>query len=149
MGTHYFDHHASEANKFLTELAIELQAPDNVRKAERILKAVLHTLRDRLGIQESFQFMAQLPLFLKGMYVTEWKYGKAPSEIKHLQEFIDAVKSKNRTTGEEDFGDHDHSIFLIKKVFKALGHYISPGEWQDIMDNLPKELHALIKPALT
>ncbi|WPP49808.1 DUF2267 domain-containing protein [Catalinimonas niigatensis] len=149
MTTHYFDHYASEANKLLIELAKEIQEPDNVRKAERILKAVLHTLRDRIPMQESFQLIAQLPLFIKGMYVTEWKYGEKPSRIRHMEEFIDTVKIKNRAIGEDDFGDDEKATFIIKKIFKALGKYVSPGEWEDIMDNLPKELHPLIRAAFT
>ncbi len=147
MATHYFDHHASEANQFINELAKAIHAPDNPKKAHRVTLAVLHTLRDRITIQESFQLMVQLPLFLKAMYVTEWKYGKKPSFIKHLEEFVDAAIAKNQVIGEKDFGDDKQAVFIIKMVFKALGKYVSVGEWQDILDNLPKELHTLLKPA--
>lgn len=148
MATHYFDRHASEANTFLSRLAKDIHEPENHQKAHRVTLAVLHTLRDRITIQESFQLMAQLPLFLKAMYVTEWKYGKAPSSISHLDEFVDAVKSKYQMIGEKDFGDQQNAVFVIKMVFKALGQYVTAGEWHDIMDNLPPKLHSLLKPAI-
>jgi uncharacterized protein (DUF2267 family) len=148
MATHYFDHYASEANTFLARLAEDIHEPENQQKAHRVTLAVLHTLRDRITIQESFQLMAQLPLFLKAMYVTEWKYGKEASSFKHLNEFVDAVKSKYQVIGEKDFGDQKNAEFVIKMVFKALGQYVTTGEWHDILDNLPRELHPLLKPAI-
>lgn len=148
MSTHYFDHHASEANKFIADLAKSIHEPENLKRAHRVTLAVLHTLRDRISTQESFQLMAQLPLFLKAMYVTEWKYGQATSSIRHLQEFVEAVKAKHGYIGEKDFGDAQQAEFIIKMVFKALGHYVSAGEWEDILDNLPKALHPLLKPAI-
>ncbi|MGB3780248.1 MAG: DUF2267 domain-containing protein [Tunicatimonas sp.] len=147
MAVHYFDKHAQEGNTFLGQLAREIGEPDDARKAERILKAVLHTLRDRLTLEESFQLMAQFPLFLKGIYASEWKLRQEPLRIRHIEEFIGQASIRDRSS-EQDFVNTERATFLIKKVFEVVGQYVSEGEWQDVLGNLPKPLHPLITPAL-
>ncbi|AKB78938.1 hypothetical protein MSHOH_2455 [Methanosarcina horonobensis HB-1 = JCM 15518] len=41
-------------------------------RADQALRATLHTLRDRLTIEEIVQLAAQLPLPIKGMYYDGW-----------------------------------------------------------------------------
>jgi uncharacterized protein (DUF2267 family) len=147
MAVHYFDKHAQEGNNVLAQLAREIGEPDDPKKAERILKAVLHTLRDRLTVEESFQLLAQFPLFLKGIYVSEWKYRQQPLRIRHIEEFIGQAAIRDRSA-EQDFINTERATFLIKKVFQVVGQYVSDGEWQDVLDNLPEQLHSLITPAL-
>lgn len=148
MAVHYFDKHAQEGNTFLAQLAREMGEPDDPKKAERVLKAVLHTLRDRLTLEESFQLMAQFPLFLKGLYASEWKPRQEPLRIRHVEEFIGQASIRDRSA-EQDFVNTERAAFLIKKVFQVLGQYVSDGEWQDVLDNLPKQLHPLVAPALS
>ena len=148
MAVHYFDKHAQEGNRLIAQLAQEIGDAEDTNKAVRILKVVLHTLRDRLTVQESFQLMAQFPLFLRGVYVAEWKYRSEPLRIRHAEEFIGQVSIRDRSA-EQDFVNVERSTFLIKKVFKVVGQYVSAGEWQDVLDNLPQQLHPLVAPALS
>lgn len=148
MAVHYFDKHAQEGNTLIAQLAHEIGEVDNPKKAERVLKAVLHTLRDRLTLQESFQLMAQFPLFLKGLYASEWKYRAEPLRIRHAEEFIGQAAIRDRSA-EKDFVNTERATFLIKKVFQVVGQYVSKGEWKDVLGNLPKPLHPLITPALS
>ena len=148
MGIHHFDKHAQVGNELLAHLAGEIGEPDNLKKAERMLKAVLHTLRDSIPMEESFQFMAQLPLIVKGIYVSEWKYSTQPKKIRHLDAFIEEIKIKDNMAGEGDFVNPEKAVFLTKKIFKVLGQYASKGEWQDILANLPHEIRPLVEPAL-
>lgn len=55
--------------------------------AARIIRSVLHALRNRLSHQESFQLIAQLPMALKAVYVDGWKIKKEFQRISHLNEF--------------------------------------------------------------
>jgi len=148
MAVHYFDKYAQAGNELLGQLAQEIGEPENVKKAERILKSVLHTLRDRLTLQESFQLMAQFPLILKGIYVSEWKYRDQPQRFRHIEEFLGQLSLKDRLA-EKDFVNTERAVFLVQKVFKIVGQYGSVGEWKDILDNLPENLHPLVSPALT
>ena len=148
MGVQHFDKFAQVGNELLIHLAGEIGEPDNFKKAERMLKAVLHTLRDSIPMEESFQFMAQLPLIVKGIYVSEWKYSIQPKKIRHMDAFLEEVIIKDNMAGEGDFKNPEKAAFLIKKVFKVLGQYASKGEWQDVLSNLPHEIRPLVQPAL-
>mgnify|MGYP001040314257 CR=1 FL=1 len=148
MAVHYFDKYAQAGNQLLAQLSQEIGETKNIKKTERILKTVLHTLRDRLTMEESFQLMAQFPLFLKGVYASEWKYRNQPMRIRHVGEFIAQLSLRDQSA-DNDFVNTERATFLVQKVFKVVGQYGSAGEWNDILDNLPKELHTLVSPALT
>ncbi|MBL6445644.1 DUF2267 domain-containing protein [Fulvivirga sp. 29W222] len=135
--------YAEKGNNILNEVAVELGFPDNKELAGRILRAVLHTLRARLTIQESFQLMAQLPLVLKGVYVEGWKYQEKPFRIKHIGEFITNVIHEDYPVGHHDIATVKDGENAIMAVLKVLRRHISEGEVQSILASIPQELHHL------
>lgn len=138
-----FTKHAGKGNQILNEVAEELGFSGNKDLAGRILRAVLHTLRERLTIQESFQLMAQLPLVLKGLYVEGWKYQEKPYRIKHIGEFVLNVIHEDYPTGHHDISTVKDGENAIMAVLKVLRNHISAGEVQDILASIPPELHHL------
>ena len=85
-----FNKYATEGNTFLKEYTKEMNLGKDTEKAGRILAAILHSLRDIITIEESLQFIAQLPMFLKAVYVNGWTLrGKKKLKIKQMAEFID------------------------------------------------------------
>lgn len=140
-----FDQFASEGNKFIKDLAKELAYPSDTDRAGRILKSVLHVLRDSIPLRESFQLMAQLPMFLKAVYVMNWKYRTEPKRIKNLAEFATAVMEEDKQLSESDFSSSEDAIYVSKVVFRSLRQYVSEGEIDDITSNLKKELRDLFE----
>lgn len=138
-----FNQYAATGNRILKEIAEELGFNDNTDLAGRMLRAVLHTLRERLTIQESFQLMAQLPFVLKGLYVEGWKYQEKPYRIKHVGEFIKNVINEDFPAGHHDISTAKDGENAIMAVLKVLRHHISEGEVQDILATMPEELHPL------
>ena len=59
---HYFNPYAEKGNEFLDVLSDHLLVGDDVHRAVRILRSVLHALRDNLPVEVSLQFMVQLPM---------------------------------------------------------------------------------------
>ena len=45
------------------------------------LRAVLHTLRDRVTVDESAQFAAQLPTLVRGIYYEGWDPSRVPVKM--------------------------------------------------------------------
>ena len=69
-----FNQYAQEGNAFLKQYAKEIDLSEQPEKAGRILSSILHGLRSIISVEESLQFVAQLPMFLKAVYVNGWTY---------------------------------------------------------------------------
>ncbi len=140
-----FNQYASEGNRFLNDYAKEMNLGDNTEKAGRILLSVLHALRDIIPAQESLQFMAQLPMFLKGAYVHGWSMKSKKPRVKRMAEFIDLVRKHDGPAAVNDF-EYSEEVAeqYINTTFIYLRKYVSLGELEDIRDSLPKELKSMI-----
>ena len=139
-----FIHFAQEAEKFTKNLAQDLGHPEDMDKVRRILKAVLHTLRDRITIQESFQLMAQLPTLIKGLFVDNWKYSERPLNYRTKKSFLEALRNSEHLTHPDDFPNEEYAIFAVNTVLRNLSHYVSPGEIADMLAQLPAEIRSLV-----
>lgn len=141
-----FNKYAQEGNQFLNHLANELGHPQEKAQTAIILKAVLHTLRDRLTVGESLNLIAQLPMFLKAVYVDNWKYMEHPKRIKTAEEFKEEVKKEQEKLGESQFDWKMNTKDIVKKVIAVMSeNYLSEGEIQDILAQLPEEMEEVIR----
>ena len=87
-----FDKYAREGNEFLKELAFELNHEDDYAMAGRKLKAVLHTLRNYLTVEEAAQMLAQLPMFMKAVFVDKWSFRHKVKPAKNLNDFYKEIQ---------------------------------------------------------
>ncbi len=139
-----FEKYANEGNKFVKDLAEHLGHPEEISRTEMILRAVLHSLRDRLTTGESLNFISQLPMMIKALYVDNWKYHEKPLRLNTLDEFTELVKEKQSTYGETDFDWQKSTEEIVRIVLSDIGKYVSEGEAKDAAAQLPEELQNLI-----
>src|ERR1043166_3664105 len=104
---------AQTGNRFVQDVAERIGEPENTAKAARVMRAVFHSLRNRITPEESLQLVAQLPMFLKAVYVDGWKLSKMYERIKHVTDFIDEVSNEAGRTGLNDFSTNDEALKLI------------------------------------
>jgi uncharacterized protein (DUF2267 family) len=140
-----FNKYAQEGYTFINELARDLGKEDDKGSVTIVLRAVLQTVRDRITIPESFNLIAQLPYFLKAIYVDQWKYREQPLPIRTLEEFKEEVKMRQLQYGEQDFDWDMPTEEIIRNVFLTLRKYVSEGELEDIQANLPEVLKPLVE----
>jgi len=140
-----FDKYAQEGNTFMNELAQNLGHPEDRNAASRVLRAVLHSIRDRIAIGESLDFISQLPMFLKAVYVEQWKYNENVDRINSLEEFKEKVKQEQAKWGERQFAWENSTEEIIKTVFNTLEKYVTPGQMEHLRGMLPAELQELIE----
>lgn len=141
---HYFDKHVIEANEFVKNLSIELGHPDDQTQTIRLLRAVLHTVRDRITISESLDLLAQLPMMLKALYVEQWKYHeKPPLDYDDMAGLKEAVKREQEHMGEQKFDWPESTEDLIKIVLSSLRKYLTDGQAIHVMEQMPKEIKAI------
>ena len=141
-----FEKYTAKGNEFVHLVAEELKVPRDM--AGRIIRAVLHALRNRLSHEESFQLIAQLPMALKGVYVDGWHFDKDFNRLKNVDDFLDEVRKEDGGRAGYDFGNNIKARFTVSAVFKALSYFVSEGEINDIIDVLPGEMKGFVKQAL-
>lgn len=125
---------------WLQELMQELGSL-HPQQAYSVLRAVLHTLRDRLSVGEAADLGAQLPMLVRGFYYEGWRpSGRAP-KMRHKDEFLQHVKQL--CPGLSD----DERESVTRAVFKLLAHHVSDGELKHVQDQLPADLRDLWKSA--
>ena len=108
--------------------------------AKRGVTAVLQALRDRLTPDEAHQLAAQLPRELRAT----WEIGDSPErrpQKLHRSEFYERVKREGR------LGSAREARGMTLAVFAALKAQISPGEADDVLAQLPKDLKDLWEDA--
>ena len=110
---------------------------NNKPRAYRLLKAVLHALRDWLQTSESADLAAQLPGLLRGAYYEQWRPSTTPVKKRSKADFIARV--------EESFKADPlaHPSQAVMAVFELLSEKITAGEIDDVRHALPEELRNL------
>jgi uncharacterized protein (DUF2267 family) len=139
-----FQEHVQKAQAFLNEVADELQMPNEIAHAGRVLTAVLHSLRDMITPQESLHLISQLPIYIQGVYVHGWHMPDKPKRLKVLNDFLLEVKGQAGNTAGKDFGDIENTKKEVESVFRVIKKHISQGELKDVKSQLPVEIAELL-----
>ena len=129
-----FTHAAQQAQQWVKELAKELGWSEP--SACRLLRSVLHTVRDWLSQAEMADLAAQLPVLVRGIYFEGWN-PSAPAREHKKRDFILHVRSSFGYDEEVDFD------VAINAVFKLLDRHISHGEIVQVRNSMKKSLRKL------
>ena len=145
----HFEKYAQEGKQFLRHLAQKLGHEEEIQRTGIILRAVVHTLRDRLTVSEGMHLMAQLPMFLKIVFVDEWAFREKPTNIHTIEEFTEEVKRHQNRYGENRFDWNMPTVDIVHTVLHELRPYISEGETRHIMAQLPEEIKQLVEESIS
>jgi len=129
-GLRSLDRSVIETIEWLKEVKQELLYEDE-QDAYQGIRAVLHALRDRLGVQQAAKLAAQMPMVLSGLFYEGWNPAGKPEKIRSSEEFRSRVAEGLPEDKKEEAG------LIIKAVFKTMDGRISGGEMEDIKSNLP------------
>lgn len=135
-----FEKFANEGKAFIHELAVNLGHPHEDEATARVLRSVFHVFRDRITVSESLDVIAQLPFFLKAVYVDQWKYRETPKKFSTMQEFVEEVKATQSRLGEREFAWPEPTEEIIKITFNTLKKYLTEGEATHVLSQMPKEI---------
>ena len=135
-GVDVFDRTIHKTNNWLNELMEVLSWHDR-HKAYLALRVTLHTLRDRLTVEEVAQLGAQLPMLIRGFYYEGWDPTGKPLKERHKEEFLARI--------EEQFSGDDQADAkqVARAVFSVLSDRVTEGEIEDVKHVLPAELREL------
>jgi uncharacterized protein (DUF2267 family) len=136
-------HACQQAQEWLGELTS--RKPFEVEEqAYSYLRAVLHTLRDRLTLEEAVHLAAHLPTLIRGVYFEGWKPSKNPDKIKSAQEFYRRVAD---SFGGLASGSTLDTVAATNAVLAFLDAMIDPGEMRHVKAQLPQGLQELFDAA--
>ena len=141
-----FEFYAAKGNAFVRLVADELDAPR--ARSGRVIRSVLHALRNRLTHEASFHLLAQLPIVLKGLYVDGWDYYRENPPISDLSDFLTEVMKEDDDLAAYDFGDYENEMAAVASVFRVLCCFISEKEMHHVLQLLPLPLTAFVKDSI-
>lgn len=110
---------------------------DGKPRAFRLLRAVLHALRDHLQVNEAADLGAQLPTLIRGVYYEQWQPAKTPVKERDRQRFLERV---DRSFQPDPIDD---TARAVAAVFGLLSEKVSAGEIDDVRNALPKSIREL------
>ena len=110
---------------------------NNKPRSYRLLKAVLHALRDWLQLNEAADLAAQLPTLLRGAYYEQWRPAMTPVAHRTKADFLARVEDSFKIDALAQTSQ------AVMAVFELLSKKISPGEIEDVRHALPEELRNL------
>lgn len=143
-----FDKYAQEGNQFIKTLSKELGYPEDRDRTARTLRAVLHSIRDMLPPEENIQLTAQLPMFLKAVYMDGYTLRKIKEKPHNVEKFLEKVTKYCSHSSNHDFKNEDEVEKAVRIVLYSLRQYVSMGEMEDIIAQLPKDIKQLISRSI-
>ena len=138
-GYQSFDTTVDKTNRILRQIEDAYGWPKERRnQSYAALRAVLHALRDRLTVDETAHFAAQLPMLVRGLYYDGWDPSRVPKKM-HRDDFLDQIRGEMPPYEVEGGLDG-----LVRTVAQAIRLYVSDGEWEDVKAGMPKDLATML-----
>jgi uncharacterized protein (DUF2267 family) len=106
-------------------------------RADLALRAVLHALRDRLGVNQVAALGAQLPVLIRGFYYEGWHPHGKPLRERRKDQFLAHVWKDFRQDPEVDPEQ------VARAVFQLLTGRLSVGEVEKMKATLPADIRSL------
>jgi uncharacterized protein (DUF2267 family) len=132
------EHSVEKTHIWLKDLAEQLGVEDR-QYAFRVLRAVLHALRDRAPVDVAAQLAAELPTLIRGVYYENWVPSRTPLAIHDVDAFLARVSEEGHLAGETE------ASVAVTAVVAVLREHISPGGLADFAAILPASIRALIE----
>lgn len=136
LGLKIIDDAVKTTNEWVNEVN-EKTGWDHKQRSYRLLRAVLHAVRDHLTVDEAAQLAAQLPMLIRGIYYEGWNPSKTPVKIRARAPFIEAVQADFET---DPMSDAPAAIAAVMAVLRA---HVSPGEMEDVENAFTDDIRAL------
>jgi uncharacterized protein (DUF2267 family) len=131
------DRSTAKTEAWLRDVAEALGTPDR-HEAYRVLRGFLHTLRDRLTVEEAAQLAAQLPTFLRGVYYEGWVPARVPQRYHAVEDFLERLRAAALLHGETE------ASFASAAVMTVMRAHVSAGELEDVLRLLPDPIRRLL-----
>lgn len=134
-----FDSTVHLTNIWLNDVMDQLGWHDKHR-AYRALRVVLHTLRDRLTVEQAVALGAQLPTLVRGFYYEGWHPHGKPVKERKKEQFLAHIEA---AFTDEPIANPEA---ITHAVFHVIAKHVTAGEVEHLKINLPAEIRSLWMP---
>ena len=131
-----FDSTIHTTNIWLNDLMSWLGWPDK-QQAYHALRVVLHTLRDRLPVEQAAALGAQLPMLVRGFYYEGWHPHGKPVKERTKEAFLGHIAAAFQNDPDVNAEE------VTRAVFHVLAKHVTPGEVKHVTLSLPGEIRSL------
>lgn len=135
-GLEVFDTTLQKTNGWLADLMKSMEI-ENRHAAYQTLRAVLHTLRDRLSTEEVADLAAGMPMLVRGLFYEGWTPGRSTRPDRIEDAFFQDVL---RHYGGRPYADPPK---MCAAVFHLLERHLPEGEIRDVRHQLSGPVRAL------
>ncbi|HTX09198.1 MAG TPA: DUF2267 domain-containing protein [Solirubrobacteraceae bacterium] len=133
------DHSIEMTHIWLNDLMAELGSEDR-RYGYRVMKAVLHAVRDGLPVDEAAHLAAQLPELIRGIYYEGWDPSRTPARYRDSKPFLDRIAAEASLAGDSE------ASYAAEAVLAVVRKHISAGEFEQVMHMLRAPVQAVVRP---
>lgn len=126
------------AEVWVSAVAQQLGTEDR-HYAYRVLRAWLHTVRDRVTVDGAAHFAAQLPMLLRGLFFDGWTPSRVPVKYDAEQLVLTVAQEANVSLAD--------ARTAIPAVTAALTERCAPGQLDHLLAQLPGPIRALLRPS--
>jgi uncharacterized protein (DUF2267 family) len=133
VGLEGIDHTVQLTHRWINELDDRLSW-SNKPRSYRLLKAVLHAVRDWLPPNETADLAAQLPTLLRGVYYEQWRPAAVPAKHRTKADFLARVEDAFKADPLEQ------PARAVIAVFELPSSKITAGEVDDVRRALPEDV---------
>jgi uncharacterized protein (DUF2267 family) len=122
--------------RWIRELDEELHGVGR-KESYQVLRAFLHTIRDRLIVDEAAQLAAQLPMLVRGIYYEGWDPSEAPQKMT-ADEFVATFFERAAMNVDQD------PLPALRAAAKVIRRHVTRGEVSDVLGSLPQDIRELL-----
>lgn len=130
--------HASQVAYFWVVDVADEFGTDDTEFAYAVLRAWLHTLRDRMGVEAAAHFSAQLPDLLRGVFYAGWDPVAVPMKY-------DAEGYRQRFAREATIAVQDVPK-AAEKTTAAVSRHLPGSQLDKALGQLPEDVRRLLRP---
>lgn len=136
LGLKVIDRAVESANVWINEVDYRTGWA-NKQRAYRLLRQVLHVIRDHLSVDEAVELGGQLPTLVRGIYYEGWNPSKTPTLVRDPDVFVAKVQEAFQTDPMDD------AEAAIGAVIDVLDAHVSEGEMQHVKTTFTKKVRVL------
>lgn len=137
-GVPSLDHGIDKTNTWLADIAAGFGSTDR-RLAYRVLRAWLHTLRDRITVDVAANFAAQLPELVRGVFYDGWNPARVPVKYDR-DEYVARFARDARV--------HTDEVAKVAALVTGVArHHMSEGAVDQAIALLPGPIREILRPS--